>query len=104
MENINQPPKVLKWALIIGIVIVLNLFVNYALSLVFIEPQFDQFCGGKDFSTTVVNQNDCTNAGGEWTPYVDGRPIEVKPSVMVDGYCKLIPLILSTMMTVAMRM
>jgi hypothetical protein len=34
----NTQPKVLKWSVILGIVIVLNLFFNYAISLVYHEP------------------------------------------------------------------
>lgn len=37
--------KLLKWSLILGIVIVANLFINYSISLVFSEPQYGDFCG-----------------------------------------------------------
>ena len=36
-------PKVLKWALIIGIVVVLNLFFNYTISLFYKEPEYNNF-------------------------------------------------------------
>ncbi len=36
--------RVLKWSLIIGIVIVLNLFFNYSLSLVYKQPDYNNFC------------------------------------------------------------
>jgi hypothetical protein len=36
--------KVLKWSLIIGIVIVLNMFFNYALSLIYKNPDYNTFC------------------------------------------------------------
>ena len=36
--------KVLKWALIIGIVIVLNMFFNYSLSLIYKQPDYNIFC------------------------------------------------------------
>lgn len=36
--------KVLKWSLIIGIVIVVNLFFNYALSLAYKQPDYNTFC------------------------------------------------------------
>ena len=39
MEN-----KVSKWAVVLGIVIVLNLFFNYTISLVYKAPQYDDFC------------------------------------------------------------
>jgi hypothetical protein len=36
--------KVLKWSLIIGIVIVVNLFFNYTLSLIYKQPDYNNFC------------------------------------------------------------
>ncbi len=36
--------KVLKWSLIIGIVIVLNMFFNYTLSLIYKNPDYNAFC------------------------------------------------------------
>ena len=36
--------KVLKWSLIIGIVIVINLFFNYTFSLVYKQPDYNTFC------------------------------------------------------------
>ncbi len=36
-------PKVLKWALVIGIVVVLNLFFNYTISLFYKEPDYNAF-------------------------------------------------------------
>lgn len=36
--------KVTKWSLIVGIVIILNMFINYSVSLVFDAPKYDEFC------------------------------------------------------------
>jgi hypothetical protein len=36
--------KVLKWSLIIGMVVVINLFFNYALSLIYKQPDYNNFC------------------------------------------------------------
>lgn len=36
-------PKILKWALIIGIVVVLNLFFNYTISLFYKEPDYNAY-------------------------------------------------------------
>ena len=40
----NTQSKVLRWSLIIGIVIVLNMFFNYALSLIYKQPEFNVYC------------------------------------------------------------
>ena len=40
----TQHSKVSKWSLIIAIVILLNLFINYSLSLVYGSPSYEDFC------------------------------------------------------------
>lgn len=36
-------PKLLKWAIVLGIVIVLNLFFNYTISLFYKEPDYNNY-------------------------------------------------------------
>ena len=60
--------KVLKWSLIIGIVIVLNLFFNYTLSLVYKNPLYETFCPNTAQIVNVPdNQKACVDLGGQWT-------------------------------------
>src|SRR6185312_11681209 len=40
----NTQPRVLRWSLIIGLVIVINLFFGYSLSLVYHEPNYSTYC------------------------------------------------------------
>lgn len=81
----NQPKKspLLKWSLIVGIVIVLNMFFNYALSLVYKEPQYP------DTRPQIVEQiktaDDCIAVGGQWTENL--APVEVKEKDQTKGYC-----------------
>jgi hypothetical protein len=37
-------PRVLKWSLIAGLVIVINLFFGYSLSLVYKQPDYNTYC------------------------------------------------------------
>ena len=67
--KISKPSKILKWSLIIGIVIVLNLFYNYTLSLVFASPVYDSFCQQKQVNIAPDNQEQCVASGGAWTEY-----------------------------------
>ncbi|MFA5932228.1 MAG: hypothetical protein WC793_02525 [Candidatus Paceibacterota bacterium] len=83
--------KVLKWSLIIGIVIVLNLFFNYALSLIYKNPKYETFCSN---TSQVVNipdtQKSCVDAGGQWTNnnnYVKSAPVDIKQPAQPLGYC-----------------
>ena len=83
--------KVLKWSLIIGIVIVLNLFFNYALSLAYKNPKYEAFC--PNTSQVVVipdNQKSCVNAGGQWTNnnnYIKSAPLDMRQPAQPVGYC-----------------
>ena len=74
-------PKVVKWALILGIVIVLNLFINYSLSLIYNAPEYTDFCK-QDMSPTKMlmdTPEKCTAKGGQWNP-----PLDIEGS---KGYC-----------------
>jgi len=91
MEPIQRKSKVLKWSLIIGIVIVLNLFFNYTLSLIYPAPSFDAICSAAT-QATVDTQASCLKVGGQWTQTAtpqatvsSGGAAAKAPSV--SGYC-----------------
>lgn len=78
MQN-NKQSTILKWSLIIGIIIVLNLFFNYAITLVYPAPDL-----GDIYNTRTLEQ--CTEIGGEWIQ----NPKRVNPEFvepLEDGYC-----------------
>ncbi|MEK7585836.1 MAG: hypothetical protein AAB477_01205 [Patescibacteria group bacterium] len=99
MENINEihpvpmPPRhgnVLKWSLIIAIVIVTNLFFNYAISLVYDEPSYDKFCPADVYNKAYDNKNQCLDNGGMWSEQV--VPVETMKAssptkTQITGYC-----------------
>jgi len=82
--------KVLKWSLIIGIVIVLNMFFNYALSLAYKQPKYEAFCPN---ISQVVNipdtQKACVDGGGQWTNnnLVKPTPVSIIEPAQPLGYC-----------------
>ena len=84
--------KVLKWALIVGIVIVLNMFFNYTLSLVYKNPKYEVFCPNtSQVVETVNNQEQCVATGGQWNPntynqYNQPAPVSVGKTAP-QGYC-----------------
>lgn len=90
----NTQPRVLKWSLIIGIMIVLNLFFNYSLSLVYKQPDYNAFCPTSQVVIQPQTQNECTSQGGQWIddatygksiPMPAGGGSYLGPS----GYCNL---------------
>ena len=88
-------PLILRWALIVGIVVVLNLFFNFSLQLVYKEPQYQDFCKAEQVKIVPQNQKQCVAEGGGWTEdqaYGKNLSMPVAP-VSVDqissrtGYC-----------------
>lgn len=85
----NTSNRIGKWSVIFGIVIVLNLFFNYALSLAYKSPEYESFCPVSQVMTNPDNQNACVDQGGQWTNntyYGNPVPIGVKEPT---GYCDL---------------
>lgn len=86
MENQN---RISKWSVIIGIVIVLNLFFNYTLGLVYDEPEYDNFCKVEQVVTMPDNQDECVADGGQWTENAYyGKPTQVGV-IEPKGYCDM---------------
>jgi hypothetical protein len=86
----QKKSKFLKGALIIGIVIVLNLFFNYALSLIYPAPDYNTFCPTSQVINQVATQNDCVAQGGQWNGNV-AQPVAAPgvKSALPAGYCNL---------------
>lgn len=85
MKNIN----ILKWALVLGIVIVLNLFINFSIALVYDQPQWDKFCPQQQVTVPPTTQEACVAAGGAWTENTAFDPTRPTPGGVkeVRGYC-----------------
>ena len=82
MEKIHAH-SIVRWSLIIGIVIALNMFFNYALSLAYPQPVYPT-------SPQVVGawytKDDCIGVGGQWT-YTQPVPGSTDPQLKNGGYC-----------------
>lgn len=73
--------------------IVLNLFFNYSLSLVYERPDYITFCPQKSVVIVPDNQDQCLAEGGQWT---DNQGFYEKPTPPREistpaprGYCDL---------------
>lgn len=88
MEN-----TVTKWSVILGIVIVLNLFFNYTLSLVYDRPLYEAYCPQTQVVTVPDNQDECVVQGGQWTQYQNkfgtGQAPMPVGELVREGYCDL---------------
>ncbi len=88
----QKTSRVVKWALIFGIVIVLNLFFNYSLSVVYKSPQYAQFCKNPQVTEPITTKEQCVNVGGQWSqngvvPMPQGAVVPVKSVSEPAFYC-----------------
>lgn len=97
MENIssnaNQPPikktsSIIKWTLVFGIAIVINLFLTYLVRVVYHEPMFEDFCPEKQINEAIETKEACLAIGGQWNENPEmkypGQPAILPQPV---GYC-----------------
>jgi len=83
--------RILKLSLILAIIIVLNLFFNYAVSLLYKTPTFEAFCPIEITSRAYTDKSMCIDAGGQWNETTS--PMDIKSTqpisepVAITGYC-----------------
>jgi hypothetical protein len=82
-----QENKFFKWALILAIIIVSNLFFNYSLSLIFDGPERDEFCSFEKTSQNINNEEECENSDGIWR--TEKVPVQNSSEPNTYGYCDL---------------
>ena len=77
-----------KVAIIVAIVIVLNLFFNYAISLIYKAPDYNTYFPQSQVVTPITNEADCVSAGGQWTAATPETVAPVDPkNPVASGYC-----------------
>ena len=82
----TKHPKFVRWALLIGIVVILNVFFSVVLAIAYPAPQYDAFCPQKNISPTDAPT--CDEQGGVWTEY-SPVPERAFDSSKVTGYCDM---------------
>lgn len=91
-DQIVQPKKyspIIKWSLIIGIVIVINLFFNYSISLIYDAPKYENYCKQEQVIEEVNTKEDCLVKGGQWNGNVQEMKAVVPVVTAIKGYCDL---------------
>ena len=89
----QKTSRVVKWSLIFGIVIVLNLFFNYSLSVIYKAPQYDNFCKNPQVVEAISTKQQCLDVGGQWNQStispvpVGAVPVGDKTVPQVSFYC-----------------
>jgi hypothetical protein len=83
-----ESPKSSKWvkgSVIAAIVIVINLFFNYAISLVYQEPTYDQFIKTAQVVEEISTKEKCLEVGGQWNANM--YPSQKDEVLQRTGYC-----------------
>ncbi|MCK5285824.1 MAG: hypothetical protein KAJ58_01195 [Candidatus Pacebacteria bacterium] len=83
-----ETKKILKWPLIIGIVIVLNLFFLYAVKVAYPEPEYEDYCPKEQVVRAIGSEEECLEGGGQWTekPHYETYAPQLVEEY-VAGYC-----------------
>lgn len=95
MDEQKKPSRVLKWLLIIGLVIILNLFFNFAIKLVYEPPLYEAFCPRAQVTIQPTSQTECVSKGGAWqdngyvAPQKPTKPDMYSDNLIPAGYCDL---------------
>ena len=92
-KQLSKGPKFVRWAVMLGIVIVLNLFFMVIRGLAFPEPQYNDFCPVSPAPAPITAQT-CVTSGGIWTTTL-GAPVPPTPNELKNetasqtpgGYC-----------------
>ena len=84
-----QRPKFVRWALMAGIVVVLNIFFSVVLALAYPAPRYEDFCPVQP-TVTPMNAATCDAQGGIWTEYAPGTVPGASPVITAtNGYCDM---------------
>lgn len=86
-NKVTQKSNFVKTSLVVAIVIVMNLFFNYAVSFVYNEPTYDQYIKTPQVVETINTQDECVAVGGQWNDYAP-VPAPTKDNMTpAKGYC-----------------
>ena len=82
---------VLKWALILAIIVVVNVFIASVIQLTYPRPEYTTFCPTLQVNVSPDTQQGCIDVGGQWTANGLYKGAVAQPSATVAqepaGYC-----------------
>ncbi len=84
----QKKSSIIKWALIIGITIVVNLFITYLVDVIYPMPEFTDFCPESQVNRAIETETACLEIGGQWNENIEAKSIPPQVTVPVPaGYC-----------------
>lgn len=86
MDTSFKGKNVIKWALSVGIIVVLNLFFAVAIQTAYPAPQYENFCEARQVNQVYEDEASCVAVGGQWSEYTNPKPVS-ELNVPITGYC-----------------
>jgi hypothetical protein len=87
----KKKSNIIKWALIIGIAIVVNLFITYLVDVIYNAPEFTTFCPERQVNRAIESEAACLEVGGQWNENVNMKSGEFPQEAVVvplsSSYC-----------------
>lgn len=84
----SQTPKFVRWALLIGIVVILNIFFSVVLALAYPAPVYENYCPQQNITPTTSAA--CDAQGGVWNAYTPAPPPATDVAYpKTTGYCDM---------------
>jgi hypothetical protein len=85
----TKQPKFVRWALMLGIVIILNVFFSVIVALAYPAPQYNDYCPNIQQSVSPTDSATCSAQGGVWnTSVAPADTTKATPSGFCDMYAK----------------
>lgn len=86
----KKKSAIIKWALILGIAIVTNLFITYLVDVIYHAPEFTNYCPDVQVNRAIESETACLQVGGQWNENVKGEVIPGAVTIPVaPGYCDI---------------
>lgn len=90
METNTKHPKFVRWALMLGIVIILNIFFTVLVSLAMPAPDIADYCPAAMLNGPApMNAPNCNASGGTWIDTTDESTATATKAATPTGYCDL---------------
>ena len=82
--NNKKQPNFMRISIIVAIIIIMNLFFNYAVTVIYKEPVMDFYSQKTQVVKSISNKEECISTGGQWNERAILSPLN---KTQIKGYC-----------------
>jgi hypothetical protein len=81
-------PRIVRWAILVGIVVALNIFILVGRTFFLVEPDHEKFCPNSLYANVPTTQQACSATGGAWNPQAPiPPPSKINGQNVPLGFC-----------------